>query len=262
MKSSRPSVAFRLLALIIVKSTDEIARMRRAGRIVAQVLDRLKKEVSAGITTRYLDSVAEEEVQRLGAKASFKGYRGFPASICVSINDEIVHGIPGNRILKNGDVVSLDFGAVIDGFHGDAGVTVAVGEATPEAAKLIDTVNGALEAGIKASRGGCRIGDISAVIQDYVEKRGFAVVREYTGHGIGREMHEDPLVPNFGIRGQGTKLPVGTTIALEPMVNAGTWRTRLSDDQWTVKTADGKLSAYAEHTIALTENGAEILTAL
>ena len=246
--------------MIIVKSAEEIAKMRRAGKIVALVLEKLKREVRAGITTRQLDAVAETEVKRLGARASFKGYHGFPASICVSINDEVVHGIPGDRILRDGDIVSLDFGAIVDGFHGDAGITVPVGEVSKQARDLIETAEGALAAGIKAAHGGCRIGDISAAIQEYVESRGFSVVREYTGHGIGRNMHEDPLVPNFGQRGQGTRLPSGTTIALEPMVNTGTWRTRVASDHWTVKTADGGLSAYAEHTIVLNDSGAEILT--
>lgn len=228
---------------------------------MALVLEKLKREVRAGIPTRQLDVVAEAEVKRLGIKASFKGYHGFPASICVSINDEIVHGIPSDRVLKEGDIVSLDFGAIADGFHSDAGITVPVGKVSTEARSLIETAEGALAAGIDAAHGGCRIGDISAAIQEYVESRGFSVVREYTGHGIGRDMHEDPLVPNFGVKGQGARLPSGTTVALEPMVNAGTWRTRLSSDRWTVKTADGSLSAYAEHTIVLTDNGAEVLTA-
>ncbi|MCX8125611.1 MAG: type I methionyl aminopeptidase [Dehalococcoidia bacterium] len=248
--------------MIIVKSAEEISKMRRAGKIVAIVLEKLRKEVRPGIMTRELDAIAEAEAKRLGAKASFKGSRGFPASICTSVNDEVVHGIPGPRILKEGDIVSIDFGAIVDGFHGDAGITVPVGEVTKEARRLIETAEGALAAGIRAAHGGCHIGDISAAIQEYVESRGFSVVREYTGHGIGRDMHEDPLVPNFGTRGQGPRLPSGTTIALEPMVNAGTWQTRLASDQWTVKTSDGSLSAYAEHTILLTDNGAEVLTAL
>lgn len=251
-----------VVAVIIVKSNEEIAKMRRAGKIVALILDKLKREVRAGITTRDLDVIAEAEIRRLGAIASFKGYRGFPASICTSINDEIVHGIPGNRVLKEGDIISLDFGAIVDGFHGDAGLTVPVGKVSTEASRLIETAEGALNAGIRAAHGGCRIGDISAAIQEYVESRGFSVVREYTGHGIGREMHEDPLVPNYGTRGQGAVLPSGTTLALEPMVNAGTWQTRLAADRWTVKTSDGRLSAYAEHTIVLTDDGAEVLTAL
>ncbi|MEW6143221.1 MAG: type I methionyl aminopeptidase [Chloroflexota bacterium] len=249
-------------AVIIVKSSEEIARMRRAGRIVALILDKLKREVRPGITTRHLDAIAEADVKRLGVRASFKDYHGFPASICTSVNDEIVHGIPGDYVLKEGDIVSLDFGAIADGFHGDAGLTVPVGEVSEEARRLVETAEGALEAGIRAAHGDCRIGDISAVIQEYVESHGFSVVREYTGHGIGRDMHEDPLVPNFGTRGQGARLPSGTTIALEPMVNAGTWKTRIAKDRWTVKTSDGSLSAYAEHTIVLTDNGAEILTAL
>ena len=246
---------------IIIKSDREIAIMRQAGRIVATVLEILCRQVRPGIRTKELDVIAAREVERLGAKPSFKGYRGFPANLCVSVNDEIVHGIPGERVLREGDIVSLDLGAIYMGFQGDAAVTVGVGEISPQAQDLIETTEGALKAGISAVHPGVRLGDISAAIQDYAESRGYSVVREYTGHGIGREMHEEPQIPNFGLPGTGPVLKKGMTLALEPMVNVGDWRTRLGDDHWTVFTADGSLSAHFEHTIAITDGEAEVLTA-
>jgi len=245
---------------IIVKSAEELAVMRQAGRIVGTVLKILSRQVKSGMKTKELDIIATREVERLGAKPSFKGYRGFPASLCVSINDEIVHGIPGERVLREGDIVSLDFGAIYNGFQGDAAITVAVGKVTPEAKRLIETTERSLEAGIVAARPGATLGDISAAIQNYAESRGYSVVREYTGHGIGREMHEEPQIPNFGLPGTGPVLKRGMTLALEPMVNAGDWHTRLGDDHWTVLTADGSLSAHFEHTIAITDDEPEVLT--
>jgi methionyl aminopeptidase len=245
---------------IIIKSNEEIATMRQAGRIVGTVLEILSKQVKAGMKTEELDMIAEREVARLGARPSFKGYRGFPATLCVSVNDEIVHGIPGERVLKEGDIVSLDFGAIYDGFQGDAAVTVAVGEISPAARRLIDATRGSLEAGIAAACAGATLGDVSAAIQNYAESRGYSVVREYTGHGIGREMHEDPQIPNFGSPGTGPVLKKGMVLALEPMLNTGGWRTRLADDHWTVLTADGSLSAHFEHTIAINDVEPEVLT--
>jgi methionyl aminopeptidase len=245
---------------IIIKSERELAMMRQAGRIVAEVLGILMKQVKPGMKTKELDVIAGREVERLGGKPSFKGYRGFPANLCVSVNDEIVHGIPGERILREGDIVSLDFGASFKGFQGDAAVTVGVGEIGPRARELMATTEGVLKAGIAAARSGARLGDISATIQSYAESRGYSVVREYTGHGIGRELHEEPQIPNFGQAGTGPVLKKGMTLALEPMVNAGDWRTRVGDDRWTVFTADGSLSAHFEHTIAITDGEAEILT--
>jgi methionyl aminopeptidase len=247
---------------IIIKSEREIAIMRQAGRIVAIVLGILARHVRPGMKTRELDTLAARELARLGAKTSFKGYRGFPANLCVSINDEIVHGIPGERVLREGDIVSLDFGAIFMGFQGDAAMTVGVGEISPQARDLIETTQGALSAGIAAARSGARLGDVSVAIQSCAESRGYSVVREYTGHGIGREMHEEPQIPNFGVPGSGPVLKKGMTIALEPMVNVGTWSTQLGDDRWTVLTADGSLSAHFEHTIAITDNEAEVLTAV
>lgn len=236
--------------------------MRRAGRIVATVLEVLAKRIEPGMLTEELDAVTAHELSRHGAIASFKGYRGFPANLCVSVNDELVHGIPGKRVIEEGDIVSLDFGAIFQGFHGDAALTIGVGRISPQAKALLKATEGSLKAGIAAARSGARLGDISAAIQSYVESRGFSVVREYVGHGIGREMHEDPQIPNFGPPGQGPILQKGMTLALEPMVNVGGWRTKVADDNWTVTTADGSLSAHFEHTIAITDSEAEILTRL
>jgi methionyl aminopeptidase len=246
---------------IIIKSERELAIMRQAGRIVAAVLKILCRQVRGGMKTRELDIIAAREVERLGAKPSFKGYRGFPANLCVSVNDEVVHGIPGERILRDGDIVSLDLGVLFMGFQGDGAVTIGVGEISPVARELIKATEGVLSAGIAAARGGARLGDISATMQSYAETGGYSVVRDYSGHGIGREMHEEPQIPNFGLPGTGPVLEKGMTLALEPMVNVGDWRVRLGDDRWTVLTADGSLSAHFEHTIAITGGEAEVLTA-
>jgi len=245
---------------IIIKSDREIATMRQAGRIVAIILRILSEQVRPGMKTKELDVIAARELERLGAKPSFKGYRGFPANLCVSVNDEIVHGIPGERVLGEGDIVSLDFGAIFNGFQGDAAVTVGVGEVSSQAEQLMKTTEGALKAGIAAAYPGARLEDISAAIQNYAESSGYSVVREYTGHGIGREMHEAPQIPNFGLPGVGPVLKKGMTLALEPMVNVGGWRTRLGNDHWVVLTADGSLSAHFEHTIAITNDEPEVLT--
>ena len=245
---------------IIIKSDREIAVMRKAGRVVATVLDVLSKEIKAGMKTGELDIIADREVKKLGAHSTFKGYRGFPANLCVSVNDEIVHGIPGERVLNEGDIVSLDFGAVVDEFQGDAAVTVGIGEISPEAERLLKATEAALKAGIDKARAGARLGDVSAAIQQYAESKGYGVIREYTGHGIGQEMHEDPQIPNIGNPGTGPELKRGMTLALEPMVSIGDWRTRVGSDRWTVYTADGSLSAHFEHTIAITDDGPEILT--
>ena len=245
---------------IIIKSDREIAIMRQAGRIVATILGVLSEQVRPGMKTKELDVIAARELERLGAKPSFKGYRGFPANLCVSVNDEIVHGIPGERVLNEGDVVSLDLGAIFKGFQGDAAVTVGVGEISSQAEQLMKITEGALKASIAVAYAGVRLGDISAAIQNYAEPRGYSVVREYTGHGIGREMHEEPQIPNLGPPGVGPVLKKGMTLALEPMVNAGGWCTRLGNDHWVVLTADGSLSAHFEHTIAITNDEPEVLT--
>ena len=245
---------------IIIKSEDEIAAMRQAGRIVATVLETLKSQIRPGMKTKELDAITVQEVERLGAKPSFKGYRGFPANLCTSVNDEIVHGIPSEKVLVEGDIISLDFGAICMGFQGDAAITVGVGKVNSQAKQLMETAEGALRAGIAAAHAEARLGDISAAIQHYAESRGYSVVREYTGHGIGREMHEEPQIPNFGLPGTGPVVKRGMTLALEPMVNTGDWHTRLGNDCWTVSTGDGSLSAHFEHTIAITDGEPEVLT--
>ena len=238
--------------------------MRRAGRIVAGTIDRVLAVVRPGATTATLDAVAESYIRDRGATPSFKGYRGtFPASICASLNEEVVHGIPSpKRILREGDVLSLDFGAIWEGYHGDAAVTVFVGEPpSAEAEKLVRVTEESLQAGIAQIRPGGRLSDVSNAIEQVVEGAGFSVVREYVGHGIGRSLHEDPQIANYGPPGRGPELRPGLVIAVEPMVNVGDWPTRVLPDDWTVVTADGSLSAHFEHTIAVTEGGHEILTA-
>jgi methionyl aminopeptidase len=252
---------------IEIKSEKEIDVMRQAGQIVADVLLILTNEIRPGMTTKELDMIAVRELKKRGAESSFKGYRGYPATICASVNDEIVHGIPGKRVLKEGDIVSLDFGAIYHGFHGDAAVTVPVGKISSQAQRIIDATRGSLEKGIAAAQAGAKLGDVSAAIQNYAESQGFSLVREYTGHGIGRKMHEEPQIPNtteppFGLKpGTGPTLKKGMTLALEPMLNAGDWHTKVADDQWTVSTADGSLSAHFEHTIAIKDTEPEVLTA-
>jgi methionyl aminopeptidase len=250
--------------MIIYKSNDDIAKMRRSGRITANTIQRVLAAVRPGATTADLDAVAEASILEQGGVPNFKGYRGFPASICASLNNEIVHGIPSKgRVLREGDLLSLDFGAIWQGFHSDSAVTVFVGEPpSSEAEKLVRVTEEALEAGIAQIRPGGRIGDISSAVQQRAEAAGFSVVREYVGHGIGRAMHEDPPVPNYGPPGRGPELRPGLVVAVEPMVNAGGWETAVLADDWTVVTLDGALSAHFEHTIAVTEDGHEVLTAL
>lgn len=248
--------------MVIRKSARELALMREAGKIVALTQARLEEITKPGVTTAELDALAYETVTKLRATPSFLGYRGFPASLCVSINEELVHGIPGRRVLEEGDIVSMDFGAICQGYHGDAAITVGVGKISKRAQELIDTTRGALEASIAQARKGRHLGDISWAIQSYAESRGFSVVRQYVGHGIGRDMHEDPQIPNHGQPGRGILLKPGMTFALEPMVNVGTYQTRVRDDNWTVVTEDDELSAHFEHTIAVTDGEPEILTRL
>ncbi len=248
--------------MVIRKSDRELALMREAGRIVAITLAHLEESIKPGITTAEMDALAYEIVTKHGATPSFLGYRGFPASLCISINEELVHGLPGPRVLEEGDIVSMDFGAIYQGYHGDAAVTVAVGKISQETQRLVETTRGALEAAIAQARKGHYLGDISWAIQSYAESRGFSVVRQYVGHGIGRDMHEDPQIPNYGQPGRGILLKPGMTFALEPMVNIGSYLTRVLDDNWTVVTEDGELSAHFEHTIAITSGEPEILTRL
>ena len=251
--------------MITLKSARELSLMREAGRIVAEVLAEIRQAVEPGITTADLEAIADRIiVGKYGAIPSFKGYRGFPGMVCASINEEIVHGIPGDRVLNEGDIVSVDVGAIHKGFHGDSAITVAVGEIDAESQRLMDATAEALREGIEAAKPGRYTTDISKAIQECVEGYGYAVVREYTGHGIGRNMHEDPQIPNYfePRLGGRIKLRPGMTFALEPMVNIGDWRTRVLDDHWTVVTADGTRSAHFEHTVAVTKNGPEILTRL
>jgi methionyl aminopeptidase len=248
--------------VIIHKSSEEIDRMRRAGRVVATTIERLRGAVRPGATTAKLDRLAEEAIRSAGAEPSFKGYRGFPGSICTSVNEQVVHGIPGSRVLREGDLLSLDVGAIWDGYHADSAVSLFVGEPpSAEAEKLVRVTEEALDAGISQIRSGARLSDISHAVQEVAEGAGFTVVREYVGHGVGRSLHEDPQIPNYGPPGRGPELRPGLVVAVEPMVNLGGWETRVLADQWTVVTADGSLSAHFEHTIALGEDGAEVLTA-
>ncbi len=246
---------------ISIKSEREIALMRQAGNIVSIVLAILVEAVKPGLKTKELDIIAEREVKRLGGISSFKGYRGYPASLCVSVNDEIVHGIPGERILKEGDIVSLDFGAIYQGYQGDAARTIGIGAVSLQAKELMRATEEAFTMGIAMARADKRLGDISAAIQKHAESKGFSVVREYTGHGIGRQMHEDPLIPNFGHPGTGPILRKGMTFAIEPMLNVGGWKTRVdSNNGWTVYTEDGSISSHFENTILITDDSPEILT--
>jgi methionyl aminopeptidase len=245
---------------IVIKSDEEIATMREAGRVVGQTLKKLAKEVRPGLVLKELDEIVRREFEARGVVPTFLGYLDYPAHVCVSVNDEVVHGIPGERVLREGDIVSIDLGATVRGFVGDAAVTVGVGRISDEAADLIRVTEECLWKGIDAARGGAMLGEISYAIQQHAENHGYSVVREYVGHGVGRQMHEDPQVPNFGTPERGPVLRKGMVLALEPMLNVGDWRTKRHADNWTVSTLDGSLSAHFEHTIAITDGEAEVLT--
>ena len=247
--------------MITVKTTNELLKMRKAGLITGGALAAAGKAIHEGMSTYELDRVIHDYIVAHGAKPSFLGYNGFPASACISVNDTVIHGIPSKtERLKKGDIVSVDVGAYIDGYHGDSARTFAVGEVSEEAQALMDSTMGSLMAAIEYIKPGIRIGDISYLIQEYNESRGYSVVRQYVGHGVGKNLHEDPEVPNFGRAGHGPRLIPGMVIAIEPMINQGTAGVKVLPDGWTVKTADGKLSAHFEHTIAVTSGGAQILT--
>ena len=248
--------------MIILKSEREINYLRDAGRIVAEAHQEVKKAVKPGVTTLDLDKIAEEYIKSRGAIPAFKGYHGFTGNICASVNEQVVHGIPGLRELNTGDNVSIDIGAVINGYNGDAAITVPVGEIDAEVQKLLDVTEESLYKGIEQAIVGNRLSDISHAVQIHAEEHGFGVVRDYVGHGIGRNMHEDPQVPNFGSPGRGPRLKSGMTLAIEPMVNLGTYEVETLDDGWTVVTLDGKRSAHFEHSIAITDGKPEILTKL
>ena len=244
----------------VQRTPAEIAIMRRAGRVVAEMHERIRAAVKPGVSTIELDAVGHEVLDRRGATSNFLGYHGFPAVICASPNNMIVHGIPGDYCLRDGDIISIDCGAIIDGWHGDAAFTMGVGDITPEAERLIDVTEQSLHAGIAEMVAGKHIGDIGHAVQTVAEAAGFTVVREYVGHAIGQAMHEQPEVPNYGRPGKGPKLRVGNVYAVEPMINAGSPDTFVLEDGWGVVTGDGRLSAHWEHTIAITEDGPEILT--
>jgi methionyl aminopeptidase len=246
--------------MIIIKNHNEIALMKKAGRIVGETLLLLEEEVKPGLTTADLDRMAEEFITKHGAKPSFKGLYGFPSTLCISVNEQVIHGFPGAYVLKEGDIVSIDCGAFFDGFHGDAARTFPVGNISVNAQKLIDITKESFFQGIKFAKEGNKLSDISYGIQSYVEAAGFSVVRDFVGHGIGRKVHEDPNVPNFGKSGKGPKLLEGMVLAIEPMINAGTHKVKTLKDGWTVVTADSSLSAHYENTVAILSDGPEILT--
>lgn len=246
--------------MINIKSESQIDKMRKAGEIVALTHRLMSETICDGITTGELDRIADEFIRSKGAVPSFKNYNGFKGSICASINDVVIHGIPGKTMLKSGDIIGIDIGAYLDGYHGDAAVTFGVGEISQEAKDLIEVTRNSFFEGVKCAKEGFRLYDISAAIQNYVESRGYSVVREFVGHGIGKQLHEDPEVPNYGQSGKGPRLYRGMTLAVEPMINAGGKEVFMADDGWTVYTADGKLSAHYENTIALTKGEPIILT--
>lgn len=248
--------------MIIIKSKREIEMMRRAGRLVAETHAFLQQFIKPGITTKELDRIAEDFILKNNGRPAFKGYNGYPASICTSVNEEVVHGIPGLKKLKDGDIISIDIGVIVDGYYGDSAKTYPVGNVTKEALRLIKVTEESFYEGIKFAKVGYRLSDISHAIQRHVESNGFSVVRDFVGHGIGQKMHEDPQIPNFGPPGKGPRLKEGMVLAIEPMVNAGTYHVRILGDNWTVVTFDGKLSSHYEHTIAITDGEPEILTAL
>jgi methionyl aminopeptidase len=246
--------------VITIKSDEEVKIMREAGRVVGQVLQVLVNEVKPGVVVKDLDKVVRKEYAKRGVIATFLGYHGYPATVCISVNEELVHGIPGDRVIQEGDLVSIDLGATYKGFVGDSALTIGVGEITPEAQRLIDVTRESLWRGIRAARAGVRLGVVSNAIGEYIESEGYGVVREYVGHGVGRQMHEDPQVPNYGPADAGPVLRKGMVLALEPMVTVGDWRTKRHADGWTVSTLDGSLCAHFEHTIAITDGEAEVLT--
>lgn len=248
--------------MIILKSEREIERMRNAGRLVAQAHEAVRRAIRPGVTTGELDQIVERLIRDGGGTPTFKGYQGFPASICASVNDEVVHGIPGDRVLNDGDIVAVDIGVTLDGYVGDSAWTYPVGDISEEAQKLLRATEEALYRGIEQFRPGNRLSDISHAIQQHAEANGLGIVRQYVGHGVGRSMHEAPQLPNFGPPGRGPKLGVGWTLAIEPMLNLGADEVRTDDDGWTVRTEDGSLSAHFEHTVAITKNGQQILTIL
>jgi methionyl aminopeptidase len=246
---------------IVIKTAKEVEKMRRAGGIVREVLHAVRAMVKPGVTTLDLEKMAEAMIEKAGAKPAFKGYHGFPCVLCTSLNDQVVHGIPSAKtVLREGDILSVDCGAVIDGYYGDSAITIPVGKVAAGAKRLLEITQGSLERAIETVRPGATLGDVGAAVQEMVEAEGFSVVKEFVGHGIGTHMHEDPQIPNFGQRGRGVRLREGMVLAIEPMVNAGGDAVRVLKDGWTAVTEDGSLSAHFEHTVAVTKDGAAILT--
>ncbi|PKN17507.1 MAG: type I methionyl aminopeptidase [Deltaproteobacteria bacterium HGW-Deltaproteobacteria-6] len=248
--------------MVILKQPDEIAKARASNRIVAEVLSVLREKVKPGVTTRELDRIAEDVTVKRGAKPAFKGYRGYSYSLCASVNEEVVHGMPSDRVLVEGDIIGLDYGVCYQGLYGDSAITLPVGRVSDQAAKLMQVTEQSLYAAINQACNGNRLGDISAAVQETVEAAGYSVVRDFVGHGIGKNLHEDPQIPNFGKKGRGIELKKGMILAIEPMVNAGKYKVKILSDGWTVITADGSLSAHFEHSVAITDNGPEILSRL
>lgn len=246
--------------MVEIKNSQEVDKLRAAAKVVAKTLALLKKEIRVGISTEQLDKIARKKIEDEGAKPGFLGYRGYPATVCVSINEEVVHGIPSKRIIKNGDIVSFDVGAIVDGFYGDAAITVPVGKVKPEYLRLIDVTRSSLNKALAVIKDGVRLGDVSYAVQEFVEKEGMSVVKEFTGHGIGRRLHEDPSIPNFGIVGKGLILRSGMTLAIEPMVCLGKGDITVLKDGWTAVSSDGSYSAHFEHDICVTDLGCEILS--
>jgi len=248
--------------MVILKQPGEIEKLGASNQVVAEVLRELRKAVKPGITTMELDRIAEDLSRRKKVRPAFKGYLGYPFCLCTSVNDEVVHGIPSDRVLEEGDIISLDFGVCRDGYYGDAAITVPVGKISDSAGRLLQITEEGLNCAIHEARAGNRLGDISAAVQTLVEAAGFSVVRDFVGHGIGRALHEDPQIPNYGVRGRGIELKVGMVLAIEPMVNEGTYKVRVKSDEWTVVTEDAGLSAHFEHSVAITEKGPVILSQL
>lgn len=246
--------------MVILKQPDEIDKARASNRIVAEVLSVLREKVKPGVTTRELDKIAEGVTEKRGARPAFKGYRGYPYSLCASVNEEVVHGMPSNRVLVEGDIVGLDFGVCYQGLYGDSAITLPVGRVSEQATRLMQVTEQSLYSAIHQACDGNRLGDISAAVQETVETAGYSIVRDFVGHGIGKSMHEDPQIPNFGKKGRGIELKKGMILAIEPMVNAGKYKVKILSDGWTVITADGSLSAHFEHSVAITDNGPEILS--
>ena len=246
--------------MIVCKSPAELERMKAANQLVAEVLAALREAVRPGVTTGDLDAMAESHIRAGGGEPAFKGYHGFPATICASVNEEVVHGIPSQRALVEGDIISIDMGAKLDGFYGDSAVTVPVGKVTPEAERLLAVTKTALDRAVAAVKAGARVSDIGAAVQSYVEANGFSVVREFVGHGIGTSLHEEPQIPNYGTAGRGPRLVEGMALAIEPMVNAGKPAVKVLGDGWTAVTKDKALSAHFEHTVVVTEDGCRVLT--